>query len=35
MNIRDSEVICGLLVKAGYKITDDSAKADIVIFNTC
>ena len=35
MNIRDSEVICGLLVKAGYKITDDPARADIIIFNTC
>jgi len=35
MNMRDSEVICGLLLKAGYKITDDPAKADIIILNTC
>ncbi|MCX5704071.1 MAG: hypothetical protein NT066_06250 [Candidatus Omnitrophica bacterium] len=35
MNVRDSEVICGLLEKEGYKITDDSKEADIVLFNTC
>ena len=35
MNMRDSEVVCGLLAKAGYKITDNSAKADVIIFNTC
>ncbi|MDD5045368.1 MAG: MiaB/RimO family radical SAM methylthiotransferase [Candidatus Omnitrophica bacterium] len=35
MNVRDSEVICGLLQKAGYKITEDEQKADAVIFNTC
>lgn len=35
MNVRDSEVICGLLAKAGYAITDKPDKADIVIFNTC
>jgi len=35
MNTRDSEVIAGLLQKAGYKIIDDEAAADIVIFNTC
>jgi tRNA-2-methylthio-N6-dimethylallyladenosine synthase len=35
MNVRDSEVICGLLKKEGYKITDESEKANIVIFNTC
>ncbi|MCM8782729.1 MAG: tRNA (N6-isopentenyl adenosine(37)-C2)-methylthiotransferase MiaB [Candidatus Omnitrophica bacterium] len=35
MNVRDSEVIAGLLSKAGYKITDDEARADAVIFNTC
>lgn len=35
MNVRDSEVICGLLTKEGYKITDEPAEADIVIFNTC
>jgi len=35
MNVRDSEVIAGLLDKAGYKITEDEAGADIAIFNTC
>jgi tRNA-2-methylthio-N6-dimethylallyladenosine synthase len=35
MNVRDSEVICGLLEKAGYKITDSADKADILLFNTC
>jgi len=35
MNVRDSEVVCGLLKKAGYKITDEPAEADIVLFNTC
>lgn len=32
---RDSEVIAGLLVKAGFKLVDDDKKADVVIFNTC
>ncbi|MDD2928056.1 MAG: tRNA (N6-isopentenyl adenosine(37)-C2)-methylthiotransferase MiaB [Candidatus Omnitrophica bacterium] len=35
MNKRDSEVICGLMAEAGYRITDDPAKADIIILNTC
>ncbi|TRZ49215.1 MiaB/RimO family radical SAM methylthiotransferase [bacterium] len=35
MNVRDSEVVCGLLKKAGYKITDNPDKAGIVLFNTC
>jgi len=35
MNVRDSEVIAGILLKDGYKITDESNEADIVIFNTC
>lgn len=35
MNVRDSEVICGLLKNAGYKITDEPNNADIVLFNTC
>jgi tRNA-2-methylthio-N6-dimethylallyladenosine synthase len=35
MNVRDSEVIIGLLKKAGYKIVEDEFKADAVIFNTC
>ena len=35
MNLRDSEVVRGLLEKEGYKFTDDNKKADIVILNTC
>ncbi len=35
MNLRDTEVICGLLAKAGYKLVDSPEKADVVIFNTC
>lgn len=35
MNVRDSEVICGLLQKADYEITDGPDKADIILFNTC
>jgi len=35
MNVRDSEVISGLLKKAGYKLSEDDKEADVVIFNTC
>jgi tRNA-2-methylthio-N6-dimethylallyladenosine synthase len=35
MNVRDSEVVAGLLSQAGYSLVDDQDKADIVIFNTC
>ncbi len=35
MNLRDSEVVAGLLEKSGYNLTDNSEKAEIVIFNTC
>jgi tRNA-2-methylthio-N6-dimethylallyladenosine synthase len=35
MNVRDTEVICGLLKKAGYQICEDDKLADIIIFNTC
>ncbi|MDD5154995.1 MAG: tRNA (N6-isopentenyl adenosine(37)-C2)-methylthiotransferase MiaB [Candidatus Omnitrophica bacterium] len=35
MNVRDSEVICGLLEKAGYGLTDSPDKAGIILFNTC
>ncbi|MFA5100412.1 MAG: tRNA (N6-isopentenyl adenosine(37)-C2)-methylthiotransferase MiaB, partial [Candidatus Omnitrophota bacterium] len=35
MNVRDAEVIAGLMKKAGYSLTDDEAKADVVIFVTC
>ncbi len=35
MNVRDSEVICGLLQKAGYRISATDQGAQIIIFNTC
>jgi tRNA-2-methylthio-N6-dimethylallyladenosine synthase len=35
MNVRDSEVICGLLKKDGYRLTNEASGADIVLFNTC
>jgi tRNA-2-methylthio-N6-dimethylallyladenosine synthase len=35
MNVRDSEVVCGLLKQEGYSLVDTPEKADIVIFNTC
>ena len=35
MNIRDSEVVKGLLVGTGFRLVDSEAKADVVLFNTC
>ncbi len=35
MNLRDSEVICGLLSKAGFIITPSDQDAEVIIFNTC
>jgi len=35
MNVRDSEVISGLLDRAGYKLVDDEAEAYVEILNTC
>jgi len=35
MNLRDSEVVRGMLEKEGFKFVDDNKKADIVILNTC
>jgi len=35
MNVRDSEIIRGMLEDAGYCFVDTPEKADIVIFNTC
>lgn len=35
MNTRDSEVICGLLKQAGYKIAEKPEDAEVVLFNTC
>jgi len=35
MNVRDSEVIAGLLTTDDYRLTTDPETADVVIFNTC
>ena len=35
MNVRDSEVVAGLLKREGYSLVEAEDKADIVIFNTC
>ena len=35
MNIRDSEVLSGLLKQAGFALIDLPEKAEVVIFNTC
>jgi len=35
MNMRDSEMVCGLLQNAGYAICDHPDKADVIIVNTC
>ena len=34
-NLVDSEVMLGLLAKAGYTIVDEEEKADIMVVNTC
>lgn len=34
MNARDSEKICGILLKAGYRLVEKET-ADLVIYNTC
>jgi tRNA-2-methylthio-N6-dimethylallyladenosine synthase len=35
MNVRDSEIICGLLRANNYELTANPEEADVVIFNTC
>jgi len=35
MNVRDSEVVAGILKKAGYGLAETMENADIIIFNTC
>jgi len=35
MNVRDSEVVCGLLTAGNYRLTAKPEEADVVIFNTC
>ena len=34
-NLRDSEVIAGILEKIGYVVTDNINEADIILLNTC
>ena len=34
-NLVDSEVMVGLTTTAGYEVTDDAAKADVIVVNTC
>jgi tRNA-2-methylthio-N6-dimethylallyladenosine synthase len=35
MNIRDSEVIAGLLLSLNYQLSTNENEADVIIFNTC
>ena len=35
MNARDSEKLAGILLEAGYEMTDSEEAADFVIYNTC
>ncbi len=35
MNVRDSEIIKGLLVAEGYRLAESEEGADIILFNTC
>ena len=34
-NVRDGEVICGILEQMGFKAVEDMALADLIILNTC
>ncbi|MDO4320697.1 MAG: tRNA (N6-isopentenyl adenosine(37)-C2)-methylthiotransferase MiaB [Bacteroidales bacterium] len=35
MNVADSEVVASIMEMAGYDLTDDIAKADAILLNTC
>ena len=35
MNVADSEMVAGLLIKSGYELTESIDEADIIIFNSC
>ncbi|HOD42986.1 MAG TPA: tRNA (N6-isopentenyl adenosine(37)-C2)-methylthiotransferase MiaB, partial [Candidatus Wallbacteria bacterium] len=35
MNVADSEMIAGALIKLGYEKTDSKSEADLVLINTC
>lgn len=34
-NLVDTEIMLGILTKAGYELTDDETKADVIVINTC
>lgn len=34
-NLVDTEIMLGILTKAGYELTDDEMKADVIVINTC
>lgn len=35
MNVRDSEIVAGLLLDKGFSLTQKSQEADVILFNTC
>jgi len=35
MNVADSDMVLGMLARAGYGRTDDPARADLILINTC
>src|SRR5258708_144670 len=35
MNVLDSELVVASLRREGYELTEDSADADVILFNTC
>ncbi|HIO05451.1 TPA: tRNA (N6-isopentenyl adenosine(37)-C2)-methylthiotransferase MiaB [Candidatus Poribacteria bacterium] len=35
MNVSDSELMAGILTRAGYKMTDDAKSANVILINTC
>ncbi len=35
MNVLDSELVAGSLIRAGYELVDSPRKADTILFNTC
>src|SRR5687767_758920 len=35
MNVADSEMMLGVLADAGYAATQDPARADLILLNTC
>ena len=35
MNLRDSEIVLGLLLSDGYKMARNETDADVILYNTC